>query len=611
VIRNNEYGANIAWDVTDNFKGELDLSKSESQLDPEGQLSEIDSDVGYGPSGPGGSCLAGTGAAACNGTSMGIAGIATGALPYPTGLGPNGLASAFINNGLIGSHVLPITSPHTTDIVDQFKIMGTWSQDKLKAKFGFQFVDDIKNLRSADDFANNQWQAYSGYGPASDNTFGVALPQSWFTNTFSTAGFIPGFANGGKLPPNLIQYNPYTVVGYLQALGNPQTTVIPGANTACCNPPYEGVYTVYPNNSQTQRIEEKTLAPFVNFSDERPIAGMTLRENVGVRFENTTVYTSGVGATPLALTVQAADHTAFNVAYGPTSLISNSARYTNILPSVDLNLDVTPDFKVRFDASRTLTRPPLNDITPVLNLATSERVNTLVATGGNPNLTPFISDNLDIGAEWYYARNSYVSVDAFVKEISNFIVGGSTTQNIAGLTDPTKGGALAQFTVTTEVNGPAAEVRGVEIAIQHMLWDTGFGVQANATFVGTNKPYNPNDLTINQFAVTGLANSANFVAFFEKWGFHARVAVNWRDEYLDHFGQLQNTSSFGIEPTFVNSNTQVDFSTSYDINKNFSVFFEGLNLNDSTYSTHGRYSEMLLDAVAYGRRYTFGGRIRL
>jgi outer membrane receptor protein involved in Fe transport len=133
----------------------------------------------------------------------------------------------------------------------------------------------------------------------------------------------------------------------------------------------------------------------------------------------------------------------------------------------------------------------------------------------------------------------------------------------------------------------------------------------NATFVGTDHPYNRNNLTQSGFAVTGLANSANFVAFFEKWGFHARVALNWRGEYLNNFGQTQNTGQFGAEPTFVNSNTEVDFSTSYDVTKNFDVFLEGQNINNSTYSTHGRFPEQVLDVIDYGARYTAGVHFRM
>jgi outer membrane receptor protein involved in Fe transport len=139
-----------------------------------------------------------------------------------------------------------------------------------------------------------------------------------------------------------------------------------------------------------------------------------------------------------------------------------------------------------------------------------------------------------------------------------------------------------------------------------MLWDTGFGFQANATFVGTNKPYNPNDLTTSGFAVTGLANSYNFVPFFEKYGFMVRLAINHQNEFLNNFGQHQANSQFGSEPVFVNASTRVDLSTSYDINRHLNVYFEALNLTNDTFSTHGRFKEQILDVVDTGRSYTVG-----
>ena len=93
---------------------------------------------------------------------------------------------------------------------------------------------------------------------------------------------------------------------------------------------------------------------------------------------------------------------------------------------------------------------------------------------------------------------------------------------------------------TTSVNGPAANIYGAEFAVQHLLGDSGFGFQANATLVGTDTPYNPHNLAVSGFAVTGLADSANIVAFYDKDGFQARVAANWRDGYLDHLGKQKN-----------------------------------------------------------------------
>ena len=91
----------------------------------------------------------------------------------------------------------------------------------------------------------------------------------------------------------------------------------------------------------------------------------------------------------------------------------------------------------------------------------------------------------------------------------------------------------------------------------------------------------------------------------------SRVAVNHRSEYLDIFGQRQNNSQYGTEPTFVNAATYVDFSTSYDITKNISVYFEALNLTDQVYSTHGRFKEQILDVVDTGRMFTFGIHAKL
>jgi TonB-dependent receptor len=141
--------------------------------------------------------------------------------------------------------------------------------------------------------------------------------------------------------------------------------------------------------------------------------------------------------------------------------------------------------------------------------------------------------------------------------------------------------------------------------------DSGFGFNANATFVHTDKPYDPTDISQSGFAVTGLANSANLIGFYDKYGFEARVAANWRDEYLLQFGQNQNNGRFGAEPTYVNPSLQIDFSTSYQITEKLNVYLEALNITDETMSTHGRFDNQLLDAYAYGRRYALGARFKL
>jgi iron complex outermembrane recepter protein len=602
VVQNNDTGLNVKWDATDKLSFNFDYDNSQAWLNPDRKLSSIDSDVGYGPSTPGGT----------NATNVGIIVPGSHALPYPTGLGPNGNAAAFINNGLIGSHVFPMSSTQRFDQVRQFKAEAQWVEsDKLKVTAGYQYVGDHDNGQSHDDFANNQWQAFAGYGPASNNngTHGAALPQNLFTGSFSTGDFINGFSGSNNLPPKVLVFNPYSVLTYLQGLGNPATTTVPGFNTGCCNPAYTGTYQLANVVGSYSQVIENTNSGYINVYGELSLAGMPLKINVGVRDEYTDVTTIGLGQQPTSLTVQPSDHTAFLVGFGPTSTVTGNNSYQYLLPNFDLALSVTDELQIRFDASRTLTRPPLNQISPVLNVGTGQRVGSLVATGGNPNLMPFVADNVDLSAEWYYQQNSYISVDVYNKNVTNFIVAGATQQTINGVVDPTTG-RPGVFTVSTNVNGPTANVYGAEFAIQHVFDDSGFGVQANATVVGTNKPYDPLNLSISGFAVTGLADSANVVAFYDKDGFQARVAATWQDVSLSQFGQGQNNSQFGSEPTFINGSTTIDFSTSYDVTPELTVNFAALNITDATYSTRGRFADQPLDIVDYGRRFTLGFRFK-
>jgi TonB-dependent receptor len=599
VLQNNDTGVNVQWDASDRLAINLDYDHSQAWLNPGGKLSSIDADVGYGPSTIGGT----------NGNNIGITLPQGHTLPYPTSYGPNGDTTAFLNNGLIGSHVLPLSSTGRFNRIAQVKAEAVWTEsDALKITAGYQYVGDHDNSHLRSDFPNSQWQAYAGYGPASNNigTHGVALPQSLFTSSVSTADFITGYGGANNLPPRIQAFDAYAVLNYLQGLGNPQNTVIPGFNVGCCTPAFDGIYRMVDVATANTQVIENTHAGYLHLQSQVGLGGMPLKINIGLRDEYTDVTTIGIGQQPISLAVQPSDHTAFQVSFAPPPVvITGHNDYQFLLPDLDLNLGVTDSLQIRFDASRTLTRPPLDQITPVLTVGSTQRVGSLVATGGNPHLMPYLSDNVDLSAEWYYQPNSYLSLDVFNKNVTNFIVQGSTQQAINNVLDPTTG-RTAIFTVSTNVNGPVANVYGVELAVQHILGDSGFGFQANATLVGTDKPYNPHDLTVNDFAVTGLADSANLVLFYDRDGFMARIAANWRDNYLDHFGQVQNTSKFGSEPTFVNATTQVDFSTSYAVNRELSIYFSAQNLNNATFTTHGRFSEQILDLVDYGRRFTLG-----
>jgi iron complex outermembrane receptor protein len=591
--RTNQTGLNVKWDATEHLQIEADGNISTSWLNPDGRINSRGADIGYG-----------FGIGPSLGVSIG--GDSDKVLPSLVNYGAGGTASRWADTSVIGSHVTVNIANKNTDSIKQAKLQAKWSQDDLTLTAGGTYLDDTFKFRSANTFANNYWQAYSGYGPASGTTGGVAIPTSLYNGMVSTANFIPGYT--GALPPTLIDFSAIAYQNFLTGLGNPQTAVIPGYNTGCCTG-FTGAFNVMDDVGSYRNISEQTWALYLSAQFKTEVGGMPFHFNAGVRQESTRISSTGVGRLPTSITPSSTDPTLLTVNFGPSQQVTTKSDYSFLLPAVDAKLELTKNLVLRFDASRTLTRPTLNLLTPVLNIGSGQRIGALTADGGNPALKPYLSDNFDIAAEWYYQRNSYLAVNFFLKNVSNFIVQGTQRQAINGVTDPSTG-QPAQFTVSQRINGPDATVRGVEVALQHTFGDTGFGFIANGTIVGTNKPYNPKDISSSGFAVTGLANSANFVGFFDKYGFEFRAAVNWRDEYLLQFGQVQNTGAFGAEPTFVNASTQVDLSASYQITKELNVFGEALNITNETMSTRGRFKNQLLDVYGYGRRFTAGIRFR-
>jgi iron complex outermembrane recepter protein len=618
LIKTNQVGLNLQYDRSENLGFNFDVSYAKSEQNPNGEGSD-GADIGYG----------GT-----LGTALGVkvTGDSSSSFPQLTTYGPAGSQADYINPADIGSHVLVRASQQNTDTIKQARFTTTFKQDNLRADIGLSYLHDEYTLQNSNTFANNFWQTFSGYGPPSGRSSGIVLPTSLYHGTISTSGFIPGFSGGSALPPSFLKYNPRELYSYLQGLGDPYTHQVNGFNyptlnnapqnlanglAACAvaNPPalcnYHGSIDLALDPGSIQDITEKTLAGFIRLGLDTQLGSMPFHVNAGVREERTDLTSAGVGRVPTQLAFSSGDPTLLTTTFSPTQPISTDSSYSFLLPSMDLKLELTDTLHLRFDVSRTLTRPGLNTLTPVLNVGSLPRIGALTANGGNPELKPYLSDNFDLGTQWYYQSNSYASINLFVKDVTNFIVQGTQRQTISSsLIDPSTGQA-AVYTVSQRVNGPSATVDGVELAWQHVFGETGFGFNANITLVDTDKPYKKSDISQSGFAVTGLANSANLVAFYDKSGFEARVAANWRDEYLLQFGQNQNNSNFGAEPTFVNSSLQIDLTTSYQFTEQLNVYFEALNVTNETMSTHGRYDNELLDVFNYGRRYALGVRFRM
>jgi TonB-dependent receptor len=187
---------------------------------------------------------------------------------------------------------------------------------------------------------------------------------------------------------------------------------------------------------------------------------------------------------------------------------------------------------------------------------------------------------------------------------------GTNAQHVAFATKydvlPTAEDPLWDFAVNTPVNNKEAKIHGFEFGGQYFFGDSGFGVLANYTIVRGDIGYNvDSDPNTNQFALLGLSDSANAVLMFEKFGLSARLAYNWRDEFLQNVnrGTWRN-------PIYVEPYDQIDLSVGYDITDNFAVSFEAINLTGEDVRWHGRSEKQLWRLEDQGARYALGARYK-
>jgi TonB-dependent receptor len=402
-----------------------------------------------------------------------------------------------------------------------------------------------------------------------------------------------------------------------------------------------------------QRTKENTKNLYLQLNTDWDTA-FPMHTAIGVRYEKTDVTSTAL--VPSATAITWGSQNEFTVNTGAATFTTLDGKYHNLLPSVDWDMDLRSDMKVRASYGETIGRPRYDQITGGQILNQLARVDGGTGSQGNPALKPVKSKNFDLSFEWYYAKQSFASVNAFYKDLENYAgqsqivaqpfnlhtpVGGAlwnealangcvtsdttcirnyifrnhpTAPGVTRRADDSVGNAtgdivgqpgdpIADFRITSFSNQKKASLNGLEFNVQHMF-NNGFGVSANYTYVHSGLRYD-NKSVGEQFALVGLSNSYNVVGIFENDRFNARLAYNWRGEFLS-----STFDSAGPNPIYVEPYGQLDLSVGYNITPKLSVQFEAINLTNETTRSHGRTKEMVEYATQTGARYMVGARYK-
>jgi iron complex outermembrane recepter protein len=381
-------------------------------------------------------------------------------------------------------------------------------------------------------------------------------------NAYSTR--VTGFGRGMDLPA-----------------GVPTTWVVPSIDALnrvidfecdCVNA-FGDFRTAAQNSLGENRSAEETSTGYWVQADYRTeLAGIKVRGNLGVRFVTTDV--TGTGFT--------------NLGSGTSVPFTVSTSYDDVLPAFNLSVEPFNDFIVRFAYADTIGRPSLPALTPGGSIDTQPpgfSINT-----GNPFLKPNHSTNLDLSFEWYPWDEALIAIAFFDKDISDYVqrLRANIPWSQTGYPDSLLPPGVSNteiFDTTAWGNTPGGYLRGFEISAQTPFtflpapFD-GLGGQISYTNVDSEIAYIANATTVGSTYVLGpmvgvSPQSLAATLYYQAGPFEARVSGVGREEYYTLVPAQSGNDVEGKAETF-----NVDFSASYQINDNFSLSFEALNLTD-------------------------------
>jgi TonB-dependent receptor len=371
-------------------------------------------------------------------------------------------------------------------------------------------------------------------------------------------------------------------------------------------------------------VTEDTNAAYVMFkfgNDETKIGPVSVKGNIGVRWVTTSVSSTGGAQLPRFQLPSPATPPAFDP---PRTLTPQADRdfmnfgsytdqagadHTHWLPSLNLRFGLTDEQFIRFAASRAMARPDMGlykfyyNITEVEPSCAAGNVTYLTpgdclsqpvaytprytAGVGNPRLKPTTADNLDLTYEWYFSSSGSFTTALFYKKFRDYVTNVSFSQ------DFTNNGVTRPVTVTGPENADGASIKGIEVAYQTFFdklpapWN-GLGIQANATLVDNQGVTNSGLSTVSgdggtlqdalitftDLPLEGFSEkSYNLVLMFEQPKYSARLAWNWRDDYL-----ISQSDCCIKLPIWQDAYGQLDASVHYKPSESWDIFLDAQNL---------------------------------
>lgn len=351
-----------------------------------------------------------------------------------------------------------------------------------------------------------------------------------------------------------------------------------------------------PNPGATYEFSEWSSALYGRANFKTQLFGKPVDGNIGVRVVGTRLATDTnalstyidpeTGRT--AGTYEVGDTgelelVSFNRQYQPLRF---SHSYWNTLPSANFRMKIQDDFFLRIGVAKTMKRYGFYQLRPTTNINVNggqrgTQDDPWNGNRGSFNLEPRTATQIDVSFEKYFGKRDLVSLAFYNRQVENYLIEERVLQEFD--TFPNADSENGWAIIREYRNGDSAYVRGFESSVQYTFdqydqWWGGFGLLANYTLALSEAGGEDEDNLDFDGTIMGLPglskHSYNLSAFYENYGFNARLSYNWRSDW-------RNGAKADGRQGYRDAVGTLDFSSGYRINDNYRVYFNGRNLTQT------------------------------
>ncbi|WP_017446650.1 TonB-dependent receptor [Gayadomonas joobiniege] len=372
---------------------------------------------------------------------------------------------------------------------------------------------------------------------------------------------------------------------------------------------------------QSGTVFETVSAGYLMANIDTYLMDIPVTGNLGVRVvksKQSATTLEDVGGDPLLGAQNIKDQAGYiNENYAPGI---KGIEYTDYLPQLNLNFQLTDQDQVRFAVADVMSRPPIHRLSSNTSYTIGDDGLISATSTNSPDLKPFYATQYDLSYERYFNETDGALVVAlFMKDIDST---GITTitipeydfagngfnvpeyvENDDGVRFATRNGDYS--VAFNDQNG--GYVRGLEFAYTQVFsmlpqpFD-GLGLSFSYSYTESEieKDVSLGSETIN-IPLEGLSkNVSTTTLFYEYQGFDTRLSVRSRDKFVSDQVAVE------AQTVFFDGETVVDYQASYKFDEQLSVLFQANNLTDAPTRSYFGIEEKTGTLQYFGRQFYLG-----